>query len=91
MQARRAVPLDILNLTPIASQDAPACLRSAILAASTTTLGRPSRLPFARAFHRQVNAKACQNHFISALACRYFMVFGKIAPIPLLSGVGLGV
>ncbi len=57
MQARRAVPLDILNFVPIASQDAPACLRSAILAASTTTLGRPSRLPFARAFHRQVNAQ----------------------------------
>ena len=49
-RARWAVPLLTPSSRQTFAQDAPERLRAAILKASTTTLGRPRRLPLARAF-----------------------------------------
>jgi hypothetical protein len=52
-RARCAVPLVSPVLSQIIRQEAPPRRREAILAASTTTRGLPSFLPFARAFRRR--------------------------------------
>jgi hypothetical protein len=53
-----AVPLLTPSSALIVAQDAPRARSSAILAALTITRGRPSRLPFARAFRNPARTRS---------------------------------